>query len=596
MRYLRPDIHNIFKLFTLQFIIIVAIILGAFQANAFSQNSITTPPNALEQDLSEYGCSIHSLSTDSLFRLGTNFLNKNVQSPDSALICYITAQNRLGKEHNIKMISAIAKSFINTAYVYSLKYFDYAEAYLNLKKAENICTENNLDSLLSIVQHSLATLRNKNYRVQNIYNRNPGNTNPNFEYFKKAFLTAQKVGMHDIMAYSLFNSIESSESKADTLNAIELAEQYLHSDIPDSNPSKEFITNLCNGVILFSNGNYEQAIESYGKMIPGGFPFKQDSLEMANGREHLIAKAYEAMGNYKKSSEILNNLLHDAEQRNELEALMILHRQLFNLYSKINDKEAARYHHLAYFTTKEEIAGMGNQGLTINEIELKQSIQDYQKSLLAASIKEQHDKVVIICISIAAVCAVLALILTIYFSRKQRHYIMELYKRNQPSNTEFKKEHASPGVNEASSISKSTSPPETRNSEPDIASSSIQSPKADTELIAKIEQIIQNDSSVFDPDYQMSRLCSQVGSNPTYVSRAINAHYGKNFKTVLTERRVREACRRLDNPGCNSTLTIEAICLEVGFKSRTAFASAFKNVTGLTPSEYRQAARKYMPS
>ena len=32
------------------------------------------------------------------------------------------------------MISAIAKSFINTAYVYSLKYFDYAEAYLNLKK------------------------------------------------------------------------------------------------------------------------------------------------------------------------------------------------------------------------------------------------------------------------------------------------------------------------------------------------------------------------------------------------------------------------------------------------------------------------------
>ena len=49
MRYLRPDIHNIFKLFTLQFIIIVAIILGAFRANAFSQNSITTPPNALEQ-------------------------------------------------------------------------------------------------------------------------------------------------------------------------------------------------------------------------------------------------------------------------------------------------------------------------------------------------------------------------------------------------------------------------------------------------------------------------------------------------------------------------------------------------------------------
>ena len=80
------------------------------------------------------------------------------------------------------------------------------------------------------------------------------------------------------------------------------------------------------------------------------------------------------------------------------------------------------------------------------------------------------------------------------------------------------------------------------------------------------------------------------------MSRAINSHYGKSFKAVLAELRIKEACRRLDDPEVNSMYTIESICSEVGFRSRAAFSVAFKNVTGLTPTEYRKAARRYMPT
>ena len=38
-------------------------------------------------------------------------------------------------------------------------------------------------------------------------------------------------------------------------------------------------------------------------------------------------------------------------------------------------------------------------------------------------------------------------------------------------------------------------------------------------------------------------------------------------------------------------MTIEAIAIGVGFKSRTSFINAFKREVGLTPSEYMRMAQ-----
>lgn len=603
-----PYIRSTTSLLPLKHIILIAAFFCVSSITVFTSGQSQKDLYGYMRNLNDYGRTLRSLSSDSLFRLGTGFINRTACAPDSALICFITAQNRLEKEHDRTMITAIVKTFINTAYIYNHIYHDYEEAYVNLRKAEKICSENSLDSLMPIVQHSFATLGSSNYRIQNNRQSYRGDKAPNLEYFKKAFMTAREARMHDIMAYTVFNSIQSCEGRNDTMAAVDLARRYLDSDIPDSDPSKKLMTHLCHGVIHFSNGDYGKAIESYSSMIPAGYPLKQDSLIMARGRDGLIAKAYEAMGMLHTSDEILTGLLRQAVTQDLLEEQLIIYKRLYSLHLDINDREKAKEYQLAYFLTKEKIASMGSHGISINEIELKQTVQDYRKSLLIASIKEKHDRILILCISIAAFCAVTALILTIHFSRKRRNYIMELYKKNLSRETESDKERDTDNPcreepTEDGSLSEDiltgesdiTSDPNQSNIVDNRAGNRVDN-RIDPGLIEKIERIIREDRSVFDPDYQMSRLCSQVGSNPTYVSRAINLHYGKNFKALLTERRVREACRYFDDPVSNSTLTIEAICLNVGFRSRTAFASAFKNVTGLTPSEYRHAARKYMPS
>lgn len=64
------------------------------------------------------------------------------------------------------------------------------------------------------------------------------------------------------------------------------------------------------------------------------------------------------------------------------------------------------------------------------------------------------------------------------------------------------------------------------------------------ELIKRIADVIGNDEMVFDADFSLARLSLEVGSNTKYVSMVINETYKKNFKTLLNERRIREATRR----------------------------------------------------
>ena len=86
----------------------------------------------------------------------------------------------------------------------------------------------------------------------------------------------------------------------------------------------------------------------------------------------------------------------------------------------------------------------------------------------------------------------------------------------------------------------------------------------------------------------LQTLAEIVESNTTYVSHVINANYNKNFKTLLNELRIREACHKLADRDHYANYTMQAIYLEVGYKNAASFIRAFKKVYGMTPSEYQR--------
>ncbi|MGM9687776.1 MAG: helix-turn-helix domain-containing protein [Alloprevotella sp.] len=112
------------------------------------------------------------------------------------------------------------------------------------------------------------------------------------------------------------------------------------------------------------------------------------------------------------------------------------------------------------------------------------------------------------------------------------------------------------------------------------------------ELLMDIAHVMEDSVTVCNPDFSLSQLARMVSSNTKYVSWVINKTYGKNFKTYLTEYRIREASRLLADGGVSASLTIAAIAEQVGYKSPTAFNQAFRRIYGMTPSAYLKVVKR----
>ncbi|MBU6475348.1 MAG: AraC family transcriptional regulator [Alphaproteobacteria bacterium] len=65
----------------------------------------------------------------------------------------------------------------------------------------------------------------------------------------------------------------------------------------------------------------------------------------------------------------------------------------------------------------------------------------------------------------------------------------------------------------------------------------------------------------------------------------INVAFGKSFPRLLNEFRVDDAKRMLQN----HEIPVQVVASEVGFNSLASFNRAFRDVTSLTPTQYRQA-------
>ena len=86
-------------------------------------------------------------------------------------------------------------------------------------------------------------------------------------------------------------------------------------------------------------------------------------------------------------------------------------------------------------------------------------------------------------------------------------------------------------------------------------------------------------------DLSLGDIAGRMRVSPHRLSHAFSAG-GATFSTLIVGLRVVEARRLLGDPR-NANVALEPIGMEAGFRSRSAFYSAFKALTGLTPGEFR---------
>ncbi|KAA1247676.1 AraC family transcriptional regulator [Aquimarina sp. RZ0] len=86
-------------------------------------------------------------------------------------------------------------------------------------------------------------------------------------------------------------------------------------------------------------------------------------------------------------------------------------------------------------------------------------------------------------------------------------------------------------------------------------------------------------------------LATQLGTSEGYLSQIINQELNKSLIQFVNEYRIEAAKNLLCNPVFNK-YSVEAIGMEAGFKSKSAFYSTFKTSFGISPGAFRKLQKK----
>ena len=108
------------------------------------------------------------------------------------------------------------------------------------------------------------------------------------------------------------------------------------------------------------------------------------------------------------------------------------------------------------------------------------------------------------------------------------------------------------------------------------------------ELFYKISTVLREDKLFADSQLTIQDLANAVGSNRTYVSNCINRRTGLSFSQYIARYRVEHAQTILvDAQYTDDHEAIAAAITLSGFTSNQTFYRLFKEITGITPLQFR---------
>lgn len=114
--------------------------------------------------------------------------------------------------------------------------------------------------------------------------------------------------------------------------------------------------------------------------------------------------------------------------------------------------------------------------------------------------------------------------------------------------------------------------------------------REDAEVLIKgLNEYIKTKKPYLNPDITLNQMAEVLNVSARILSQIINEYFNQNFYDYVNRLRIEESKRMLI---CDKKRTVSEILYEVGFNTKSAFNTAFKKATGLTPSEYRRKAEK----
>lgn len=391
-------------------------------------------------------------------------------------------------------------------------------------------------------------------------------------------------------AYTMFNIIDTNFPENSDIVRDGIA-MYRKLQPDGSNPEFEkYLDIIVKGVEAFYDKDYKESEKFFASAEELSRVQTQWNL---NGPMHIYSiclRAFNdmAQGKVAECERKLLEIDRMASATGSVEMELSTARQLYLFYKKTGNSEKADKALLKFFRMRDKIYSK-SKIYSLADIKLKGELEENRHKVSAMHEERMRSRILFITVSAVALLMIAALVFILIYYRKRQALVMELYKKNLELLENVRRECSA----EAPSGGGGGGPDCASESEGGDARAITDT---DRKLIARIDEIINHGDEVLNPEFSLPMLCELLGSNSSYVSRAINEGFGKSFKTMVAERRIFEACLIINGKSGRPDFSVEGLGLHVGYKSRVTFTRTFKSITGLTPSAYIEAAEKHSRS
>ncbi len=480
---------------------------------------------------------------------------------DSATAYYSVAASRYSESLNAADKRRCAIANVNMGYIWVAWRMDAAEAYPWLMRARNIAAKSGLDDIETSVISNLGQINfdyNNLPKAVELYEEALGRV---LDEHGDRYLGRPMI---DFAAAALYDGQSS--------DLIEMWWRTSAYKMPDDAPLKDYVECMNDAFGRLAAGDAAGA----ASVMEGSTPL----FDVATDRRRylslhllIVARLHMMAGNHQSALEKLREMIGIASRDGYYNLLEKGYADMEACSQQIGDSAGMRRYQYQALHIRDSLFN-ASRFEVVKDLEVASEFESLHESIRVATMQARKQRQRTLWVSITCTLALLALIGLLYSHRRLKGAYREIFKRNMELSQVVSTQTIAAEADKADNADTPTAASEEARSQ-----------------MTRILGIFESSDEIFDPNFSVERLAALAGMRPKNVSQVINQVTGKNFNTLLGDYRVREACRILGDAERMQVYTIERVAEEVGYKSRTYFSSIFKNVTGLTPTQFAKEAR-----
>lgn len=521
------------------------------------------------------------LPSEQLMKMGEQYCNVTHQ-PDSALVCFSIVANRYYQGHRShEDIEWSIGAMALMSAMYAHEFYDYSKAVsCNLIAKEWAEKHQSKKYLTDIYEYDA--------QIQNLLANTNGQTfsKEALELHQKAFYAARDIKNWNKMVLSFINMMTETIFQDEEALIGKEMDIVQKTEIPDTTLNLQYARCLINVVREWDN-KPDSAMLHLKQLLVIADNQKIASLKFLgkNTANLYIALWYANNDQIEKAIALFHENEKLAKEQGDLLALNDAYNFLSNSYHIAHDEANAQRYRLLYLEGKNELLTKRKLG-GVNEALFHYELDKKNEQVREMAYREQmKSRVMWGALAFAVVLLVVLALLWLNYRRVQERNRQLYNKSLEMLRADEEKRELIERLQSQSLPAEEVSPyapSEAPQREGKLGEA------RQSDILHRVFLVMETSDEIYSPDFSLTRLAELVGDTRNNVSEAINLRYQGNFNALLNEYRIKEACRRFNDRANYGQLTIEGIGQSVGFKSRSAFSTVFKQIVGLTPGTYQR--------